>query len=222
MKYCPNCGQPALDSHRFCMRCGADISAAPVADAQPQYTQPPASSTPYPAQAQPQQYYAPPPAKSGNTALIVILVAVGAVVLVPIVLIIAAIAIPNLLRARISANESSAVQSVRTINTAAVAYQAQFNHYPEGLASMGSPVAGVSPEYGAGLIDNTLASGKKSGYAFSYQGIDSKHTGTFDDYEVTACPERRNTTGVKCFFSDSSGVIRYSSSGNADKDSPPL
>jgi len=211
MKYCPNCGQPALDSHRFCMRCGADISAAPVVDAQAQYAQQP-----------PPHYYAPTPAKSSNTALIIILVAVGAVVLVPIVLIIAAIAIPNLLRARISANESSAVGSVRTINAAAVAYQAQFNHYPEGLASMGSPVAGVSAEYGAGLIDNTLASGKKRGYAFSYQGIDSKHTGAFDDYEVTACPERRNTTGVKCFFSDSSGVIRYSSSGKADKDSPPL
>ena len=87
---------------------------------------------------------------------------------------------------------------------------------------MGSPVAGVSPEYGAGLLDNTLASGKKSGYVFDYRGIDTRHSGTFDDYEVVACPERRNSTGVKCFFSDSSGVVRYSSSGNADKDSPPL
>ena len=221
MKYCPNCGQPALDSHRFCMRCGADISAAPVVDAQAQYAQPQAPS-PYATQTPQQQYYAPAPAKSSNTTLIVILVAVGAVVLVPIVLIVAAIAIPNLLRARISANESSAVGSVRTINTAAVAYQAQFNHYPEGLASMGSPVAGVSPEYGAGLIDNTLATGKKSGYVFSYHGIDTRHTGTLDDYEVTACPEHPRSSGVKCFFSDSSGVIRYSSSGHADKDSPPL
>src|SRR2546430_17233880 len=87
---------------------------------------------------------------------------------------------------------------------------------------MGSPVAGVSPEYGAGLIDNTLASGKKSGYVFSYHGIDTKHSGTLDDYEVTACPERPNQSGVKCFFSDSTGVIRYSSSGSADNDSVPL
>jgi type IV pilus assembly protein PilA len=222
MKYCPNCGQPALDSHRFCMRCGADISGAPVVDAQAQYAQPQAAQNPYAAQAPQQQYYAPVPAKSSNTALIVILLAVGAVVLVPIVLIVAAIAIPNLLRARIAANEASAVRSVRVINTAAVTYQAQFNHYPEGLASMGSPVAGVSPEYGAGLIDNTLASGKKSGYVFQYQGIDTKHSGTLDDYEVTACPQVMGSSGRRCFYSDSSGVIRYSSSGHADKDSPPL
>src|SRR4051812_32744624 len=104
MKTCPNCGQPALDSHRFCMRCGADISAAPVA-LRPQ--------DPYAAPTAPQQpYYAPAPAKSSNSTLIIILVAVGAVVLVPVVLIVAAIAIPNLLRARIAANEASAVASV--------------------------------------------------------------------------------------------------------------
>jgi type IV pilus assembly protein PilA len=196
------------------MRCGADISAAPVAF-RPQDS--------YAAQAAPQQpYYAPAPAKSSNSTVIIILVAVGAVVLVPVVLIVAAIAIPNLMRARIAANESSAVAAVRTINTAATSYQAQFNHYPEGLASMGPPVAGVSPEYGAGLIDNTLASGKKTGYVFSYQGLDTKHSGTLDDYQVTACPERRSTTGVRCFFSDSTGVIRYSVTGTADKDSDPL
>src|SRR5205823_4709158 len=88
MKYCPNCGQPALDSHRFCMRCGADVSAAPV-------SQP--------------QYYAPQASPTSNKAVIAIVVAVGAVVLIPVVLIIAAIAIPNLLRARIAANEASAV-----------------------------------------------------------------------------------------------------------------
>src|SRR6267154_2395911 len=111
MKYCPNCGQPALDTHRFCMRCGADISGAPVVDPSAQYAQPQAAPNPYAGQAPQQPYYAPVPAKSSNTALIAILVAVGAVVLIPIVLIVAAIAIPNLLRARISANESSAVQS---------------------------------------------------------------------------------------------------------------
>jgi len=122
------------------MRCGADISAAPSPTlsrntrSRRRLRLPTQLSTAA-------AVLRASTSKGGNTALIVILVAVGAVVLVPIVLIIAAIAIPNLLRARISANESSAVQSVRTINTAAVAYQAQFNHYPEGLASMGSPVA---------------------------------------------------------------------------------
>src|SRR4051794_22566699 len=222
MKTCPNCGQPALESHRFCMRCGADISAVPAApppQAPAQYTAP--GQAPY-AAPPPQQYYAPAPAKS-NTKMIWLIV--GAVAILPaiaIVLIIAAIAIPNLLRARISANEASALASVRIINTAASEYQAQFHHYPEGLGSMGSPVAGVSPEFGAGLIDNTLASGKKSGYVFTYHGIDTKHDGTLNDYEVTACPEKRNTTGVRCFYSDSTSVIRYSRSGEADKESTPL
>jgi len=57
----------------------------------------------------------------------------------------------------------------------------------------------VSAEYGAGLIRQHVGLRKETRVRFSYQGIDSKHTGTFDDYEVTACPERRNTTGVKCF-----------------------
>jgi type IV pilus assembly protein PilA len=218
MKYCPNCGQPALESHRFCMRCGADVSAVPAtpvaaASAQNAYPAPPQ-----------QQYYAPPATSSKSNAKMIWLI-VGAVAILPaiaIVLIIAAIAIPNLLRARIAANESAAVGSVRTINTAAAAYQAQFNHYPEGLASMGSPIAGVGPEYGAGLIDNTLASGKKTGYVFTYHGIDTKHSGTLDDYEVTACPQVQNSSGVKCFFSDSTGVIRFSSSGSVDKDCPPI
>src|SRR5256885_8235670 len=116
MKYCPNCGQPALDAHRFCMRCGADVSGSPVIDPQAQNSQPQAAQNAYASQPPQQQYYAAAPAKGSNKALIVILVAVGAVVLIPIVLIIAAIAIPNLMRARIAANEASAVGSMRTIN----------------------------------------------------------------------------------------------------------
>src|SRR3954463_6876474 len=120
MKTCPNCGQPALESHRFCMRCGADISGVPAAP-------PPQTPAQYAAPGQvpaAQQYYAPAPAKS-NAKMIWLIV--GAVAILPamaIVLIIAAIAIPNLLRARIAANEASAVGSVRTIVTAEVSYQA--------------------------------------------------------------------------------------------------
>src|SRR3954471_7600445 len=188
MKTCPNCGQPGLDWHRFCMRCGMDISAVLASAAPPQYAAP----DPNPQQAPSQQYYAAAQPKSSNKTIWLIVGAVAILPAIAIVLIIAAIAIPNLLRARIAANEASALGSVRTINTAASAYQAQFHHYPEGLGSMGPPVAGVSPEFGAGLIDNTLASGKKSGYVFTYHGLDTKHDGTLDDYEVSACPERKN------------------------------
>src|SRR3954470_14257892 len=218
MKTCPNCGQPGLDWHRFCMRCGMDITAVPASAAPPQYAAP----DPNVQQAAPQQYYAAAPAKTSAKTIWLIVGAVAILPAIAIVLIIAAIAIPNLLRARIAANEASAVGSVRTINAAAASYQSQFKHYPEGLASMGPAVAGVGPEFGAGLIDNTLASGKKSGYVFTYHGIDTQHDGTFDDYEVTACPEKRNQSGVRCFYSDSSSVIRYSRTGEADKESPAL
>src|SRR3954470_15770585 len=198
MKSCPNCGQPGLDWHRFCMRCGMDISAVPASAAPPQYAAPAPNAQQAPPQ---QQYYAAAPSKTSNKTIWLIVGAVAILPAIAIVLIIAAIAIPNLLRARIAANEASTVASVRSTNAAAAAYQAQFNHFPEGLGSMGSPVAGVSPEYGAGLIDNTLATGKKSGYIFSYHGIDTRHTGTLDDYEVIACPEHPRSSGVKCFFS---------------------
>src|SRR3954468_1825598 len=151
MKTCPNCGQPGLDWHRFCMRCGMDITAVPASAAPPQYAAP----DPNVQQAAPQQYYAAAPAKTSAKMIWLIVGAVAILPAIAIVLIIAAIAIPNLLRARIAANESSALGSGRIINTAATEYQAKFNHYPEGLASMGPPVAGLSAEYGAGLIDTT-------------------------------------------------------------------
>jgi type IV pilus assembly protein PilA len=218
MKSCPNCGQPGLDWHRFCMRCGMDISAVPASAAPPQYAAP----APNAQQASPQQYYAAAPSKTSNKTIWLIVGAVAILPTIAIVLIIAAVAIPNLMRARIAANEASAVGSLRTINTAAITYRTQFNHYPEGLASMGPAVAGVGPEFGAGLIDETLASGRKNGYVFTYHVIDSKNSGTLDDYEITARPFSPHTDGWKSFYSDSSGVVRVSRSGPADKDSPPI
>src|SRR5713226_8983295 len=89
-------------------------------------------------------------------------------IVVAIILIIAAIAIPNLLRARIAANESSAVASIRTLNTAQISYNSA---YPTvGFAGSLGALAGTScaPPTSAGgcLIDTPLASGNKSGYSF--------------------------------------------------------
>src|SRR6266404_3680298 len=186
MKYCPNCGQPALDSHRFCMRCGADVSAAPIA--------------------QPQYYAAPPASKGSNTAVIAIVLAVGAVVLIPVVLIIAAIAIPNLLRARISANEASAVGGVRTLNTALVSYQAQYGHYPETMGALASNGNTTPSETGAMLIDDVLAKGERSGYRFVYEHV-APGEGQPESYSVIARPLVQNQSGVRSFFSDETGII---------------
>jgi prepilin-type N-terminal cleavage/methylation domain-containing protein len=127
-------------------------------------------------------------------------------IVVAIILIIAAIAIPNLLRSRMAANEASAVGSVRTINTAEVTYAST---YPAvgftALASLGG-AGGASTA--AGLIDAVLSAGTKSGYAFSTANITAQG-GINVTYEVLANPANRGTTGQRSFCSDQSGVIRY-------------
>src|ERR1044071_4091211 len=87
-------------------------------------------------------------------------------IVVAIILIIAAIAIPNLLRSKMAANEASAVGSVRTLNTAAVTYSTTYGGYPAALTNLGpaSPATSTS----ADLVDSVLAGGTKSGYSFSW------------------------------------------------------
>ena len=126
-------------------------------------------------------------------------------IVVAIILIIAAIAIPNLLRARIAANESSAVASIRTINTAMISYNSSYPSvgYAANLTTLtGTCTGGVLPtSTNACLIDTTLASGAKSGYSFNAQGTSS-------GYAAWASPLTINTTGVNSFCSVSDAVVR--------------
>src|SRR5437667_222132 len=89
-------------------------------------------------------------------------------IVVAIILIIAAIAIPNLLRSKMAANEASAVGSLRSLNTACITYSTTYGSYPAGLSNLGpgSPATSTT----ADLIDSVLASGTKSGYSFAYAG----------------------------------------------------
>ncbi|HEX2599688.1 MAG TPA: prepilin-type N-terminal cleavage/methylation domain-containing protein [Terriglobales bacterium] len=132
-------------------------------------------------------------------------------IVVAIILIIAAIAIPNLLRARIAANESSAVSSVRTINTAEVTYQTAFpaTGYALTLAALGGPAAACVPAVGnACLIDNVLSTGTKSGYAFAAVGAPANGSATNVVYTVGASAQIFNQTGVRDFCSNEDAVIR--------------
>jgi prepilin-type N-terminal cleavage/methylation domain-containing protein len=141
-------------------------------------------------------------------------------IVVAIILIIAAIAIPNLLRARIAANESSAVSSIRTINTAEVTYQTAFpaQGYSTALASLGPAAAtgcsGVAPVVAnACLIDWVLAQAApggagKSGYFFAEAGQTAVGT-IWTDYTAGASPVTFNNTGVRNFCSNTDGVLRY-------------
>jgi prepilin-type N-terminal cleavage/methylation domain-containing protein len=130
-------------------------------------------------------------------------------IVVAIILIIAAIAIPNLLRARIAANESSAVASIRTINTAEISYNSA---YPTvGFALNLSALAGTSctppSSSGACLIDTTLAAGTKSGYTFQAASSGSSPAGS---YQASGSPITANQTGNRSFCSVADAVVRYS------------
>jgi type IV pilus assembly protein PilA len=142
-------------------------------------------------------------------------------IVVAIILIIAAIAIPNLLRARMSASEAAAVGSIRTINTVEVQYNSTYGHYSPDLASLGSggtaPCA-ATPEH-ACLIDDTLATATtpakpKSGYYFTF----TSGTGNAS-YSVVATPAVIGQTGQRGFYSDQSGVIRFTPSATTPPNS---
>jgi type IV pilus assembly protein PilA len=143
-------------------------------------------------------------------------------IVVAIILIIAAIAIPNLLRSRMAANEASAVGSIRTLNTSAVGYSATYPAagYPASLAAMGGANPCTALSTNGCLIDAILAGGTKSGYTFKWTGDGATPS---VGYSITATPVSVGTSGQRMFFSDQSGVIRYAASGaGATVASPPL
>jgi len=130
-------------------------------------------------------------------------------IVVAIILIIAAIAIPNLLRAKMAANEASAVGSLRTVNTSCVAYSTSYGTFPSSLASLGPiAVGGTASSTSADLIDSVLSAGTKSGYTFTYTAANSNQT-----YTLTATPISAGQTGQRMFFTDQSGVIRANVTG---------
>src|SRR5690242_8098722 len=146
-------------------------------------------------------------------------------IVVAIILIIAAIAIPNLLRARIAANESSAVGNLRTLNTAEVSFITAYpgTGYAPTLTVLGDPgnicPAATPTATNACLIDNTLAPATaapgKSGYILTYAGAAGAYT-------IKNDPVSPGSSGVKHFFTDSSGVIRFDPAAAATAASPAI
>ena len=138
-------------------------------------------------------------------------------IVVAIILIIAAIAIPNLLRARIAANESAAASGIRTINTAEVSYNSTYptTGYSADIVSLGPggatatcptpPVAAT-----ACLIDGQLATGIKGGYTYGYT-VTGANPAT--GYQVAAKPTTANSTGVRSFCSFEDAVVRVDPTG---------
>lgn len=129
---------------------------------------------------------------------------------VPIMLIVAAIAIPNLLRASMAANESSSVASIRTITTAEITYSE--SHPDVGYT------CSLSNLSDAQLIDNVLGSGQKSGYRFEISGCAAqKQGGPKTTYRVVAYPVSAKQSGARAFCADESAVIKEDKSGSGQK-----
>ena len=150
-------------------------------------------------------------------------------IVVAIILIIAAIAIPNLLRSKMAANESSAVGSMRSINTAEVSYNTAYPNsgFSPTIAALGGAApCTVATTAAACLIDNTLALASaaatgKSGYWFTY-APGAAAGGTVNTYTLTGQPVTAGTTGQRGFFTDQTGVIRYAITGAATVASSPI
>jgi type IV pilus assembly protein PilA len=140
-------------------------------------------------------------------------------IVVAIILIIAAIAIPNLLKARIAANQASAVGSIRTIGGANTNYLSTFGGYATNLSDLGGAACTTVPPpvptlVASCLIDNVLATAitpatAKSGYMFAYVTVGvANRNNLFDGFQDSGRPSAQNTTGDLNYCSDQGGVIR--------------
>jgi prepilin-type N-terminal cleavage/methylation domain-containing protein len=143
------------------------------------------------------------------------------VIVVAIILVIAAIAIPNLLRARIAADESSAAGSVRQIATAEVGYHVTYSQigYAPNLASLGGAVPCAPSAATACILDDKLSAGFKSGYQFFAAGFATGGSPTNTEYVGSAAPNTFNQSGMRDFCIIADGVLRMNPGASA---APPV
>jgi len=134
-------------------------------------------------------------------------------IVVSVILIISAMAIPNFLRSRLRANEASAVASLRMINTAAITYSITYPDmgFPAQLTNLGgaNPCATATSAQ-ACLIDDTLAQGTKSGYLFALTGDGAVPSFSFI---ITGAPQAIGSTGQLMYCTDQTGVIHFDLTG---------
>ena len=136
-------------------------------------------------------------------------------VVVAIILIIAGIAVPNLMRARLAANESGAVQSVRTLTTGETTYASSCTDVGFS-ASITELNTGAICASGKNIIDSVLGGSDpsfKSGYKFTY--VPAAIGGLNTTFTITGLPIALGVTGNRGFFADQTGVIRYTVNGSA-------
>ncbi len=144
-------------------------------------------------------------------------------VVLSILLTVAAISVPNLLRSKMAANAAAAVETLRTLNTTEATYWTAYGvGYSAGLAQLGPPAVGipVSPA-AADLIDGVLAGGTKTGYQFLYTPT-AGGTGGYRGYKIQANPLQPGESGTSYYYTDQSQVIRVNRAGLASSTDAPI
>lgn len=143
-------------------------------------------------------------------------------VVVAVILIIVAIAIPNFIQSKIRANESGAVENLRTITTGEVIYSTTYGiGFSPDLPSLGGTGASITPS-NAELIDEVLSAGTKSGFQFTYNVVTTDPQGNVTAYTVNADPTVPNYTGNRHFYTDQTSVIRQNDSAPAGPTDNPI
>lgn len=132
-------------------------------------------------------------------------------IVVAIIMIIAAISIPDLIKSKMAANQASAVSSLRVINSSEIMYNSSYQKgYSPTLQALKAPPSGTLPSLSAAaLVDDVLGSGVKSGYTFTYVPNTPDSLGNYLGYTVTASPTTWGSTGSVYYFTDASYVIRF-------------
>jgi prepilin-type N-terminal cleavage/methylation domain-containing protein len=124
-------------------------------------------------------------------------------IVIAIILIILSIALPQMSKSRMNAQEMAAVAEIGTINKQQIQYYSQYNQYATSLAQLGPPATTGAAEgpQAAGLIPGSLASGSAGGYTFTI-------TATPGGYALSAVPKTFGSTGRRTFYSDQTAVVR--------------
>jgi prepilin-type N-terminal cleavage/methylation domain-containing protein len=143
-------------------------------------------------------------------------------IVVAIILVIAAIAIPNFLASRMAANESGAAQEVRAITTAETVYHTQYGiGYSARLIDLGG-TGTASTATNALLLDSVVTGGTKAGYSYVYVPLLPDANGNYVNYSINANPQTLGSTGRRFFYSDQTAVIHYSYTAPSVVADPPL
>lgn len=252
MNVCPACTKANEDRAAFCIQCGASLPATAYIPSQPSTQQPAmqqlvvqeTSGLAIASMICGLLFFIFPAAvlavafghisssqirksvgrlKGAGMSLAGMILGYAGIALAAIILIIAALVIPNLAHEKIIVNESIAAGSLRAIATAAIEYQDSYHGDPSGLSALGPPLAGHGPDAdGAGLVARRLMSGSRDGYMFQYHPVSSHNDGVIDGFDINADPITPGATGTRHFHIDESGEIRFEMSAPAGRNSPRL